>query len=68
MTHYSNYQEWRHAIVTRGGLTLNEKFCKERIAIFQNKKLPETQTFLKMYGEEHLKKIISWFQKALSEL
>ena len=67
MSLFTNYQEWRTTMINRAGLTLDHDYCKERLAVLEDKNAEETSSFIKLYGDAYHEQVIAWFQKALSE-
>ena len=59
-----NYDEWHHCIVVDCGLQLTETYIAERISSLQNPEDYYTQQFVKLYGQQHLENVLSWFVQA----
>ncbi len=59
-----NFEEWRHCIVVECGLKLTPSFIEERIASLQNSNEHYTKQFIRLYGEQHLQKVLGWFIQA----
>lgn len=59
-----NYEEWRHCIVVECGLELTPSFIEERISSLQNNSEHYTQQFVRLYGQQHHQKVLSWFMQA----
>ena len=49
-------------------IKLTQEYCKERIEGLNNPKDRYTETFLKLYGEEHYKQVLAWYHQALADL
>jgi len=64
---FTNYQEWRSTIIDRAGLTLDSDYCKERLAVLEDESSSETLSFIKSFGANYHKQVVSWFHQALSE-
>ena len=67
MNLFTNYNDWRNTMIEHAGLTLDHKYCTERIAALQDKGNASTASFLKAYGANYRDQVIAWFQQALSE-
>lgn len=59
-----NYDEWRHCITVECDLELTSSFIEDRIASLQNTSVHYTQQFLRLYGQEHYQRVLSWFIQA----
>lgn len=64
---FNNYDEWRDAITSLGGFTLDQSYCEERIASLKDDTISTTKSFLAAYGSEYRDLVVSWFTRALSE-
>ena len=60
------YEQWHHCIRVECGLELTPTYIAERISALNDKKNAHTQRFVKLYGEEHLQRVIAWFFHAKS--
>ncbi|MEM9256740.1 MAG: hypothetical protein AAGA91_14935 [Pseudomonadota bacterium] len=60
----TTYDEWRHCIIVECGLELTSDYMAARIAALQNDKDHYTKQFRKLYGEDHLQRVLGWFQQA----
>ena len=58
------YEEWRHCIIVECGLELTPQYISERISALQNDRDYHTQQFVKLYGQQHLRQVLSWFMQA----
>ena len=58
-----NYDEWRQVITIKGGIELTPSYTSERLNALKNEKDPSTQNFIKLYGSEYHKHVISWFEQ-----
>lgn len=61
-----DFEEWKYCIQQKCGITLTRTFAEERLDVYQNKNLPETQRFIANYGEEHYERIKLWFSQILN--
>ena len=57
------FAEWKHCIEHDCKIELTKDFAQKRLAVYQDKKNPETQKFISLYGEQHLNNIIKWFRQ-----
>jgi hypothetical protein len=62
--YFETYEEWHEAITERCGLTLTKTYCEERIRALSDPKDLSTRSFVELYGEGYLQKVISWFRRA----
>lgn len=67
MSKFNDYQEWREAITTLGGFTLDQEYCEQRINALKDDTDKGTQSFIEVFGEEYREQVINWFQQALTE-
>lgn len=58
-----NFKEWYNCITKGCKIELTKTFAKERLNVYQNNENPETQKFLKLYGQQHLNNIINWYKQ-----
>lgn len=61
------FNDWTNCIVNDCKIDLTKDFAIQRLAVYQDKTNTETQKFLSLYGEEHLKNIIQWFNQIISK-
>lgn len=57
------FDEWKNCIVNDCKINLNKEFADQRLKIYTNNNHSETQKFNALYGEQHLKNIIHWFEQ-----
>ena len=57
------FEEWKNCIVNDCKIDLTKAFAAQRLAIYENRKNPETQKFVSLYGEQHLLNIITWLKR-----
>jgi hypothetical protein len=67
MIQLSHYEEWRHCIEHICGIPLTAAFVKRRFQELSDPNGPDTQRFIKTWGEEHRQRVLGWFQQAGSE-
>ncbi|MGI9435586.1 MAG: hypothetical protein ACR2Q4_12285 [Geminicoccaceae bacterium] len=58
------YDEWRHCIEVKCGLQLTPEFVQQRLSALRDDRAFQTQRFREMWGDEHLRQVITWFEKA----
>ncbi len=63
-----SYEAWRHCIIVECGLELTPGFIEERISALQNNSDYYTQQFVRLYGQQQLKKVLGWFMQAQQAL
>ena len=56
----TTYNDWRHCIEVDCGVKLTPQFIEERLTVYTDVTSAETQRFIAMYGETHLKNIVQW--------
>lgn len=61
-----NYEQWKHCITVDCGIELTPEFINARLDALNNKKDHHTKKFTQLYGEEHLRSVIGWFEQAKS--
>ena len=59
----TTYEEWRSCIINDCKIDLTPVFCQQRLAVYEDRKHPETVKFVQLYGESHLNNIIYWLKK-----
>ncbi|MBM3418383.1 MAG: hypothetical protein FJY17_05605 [Bacteroidetes bacterium] len=57
------FNEWTTCIVNDCKINLTKDFATQRLAVYLDNKNVETQKFISLYGEQHLKNIIQWLQQ-----
>ncbi|MFT6122364.1 MAG: hypothetical protein ACJASG_000887 [Oleiphilaceae bacterium] len=63
-----NYDEWQHCITVECGIPLTAAFIDERIASMQTASEFRTQQFVKLYGPQYHRQVLSWFHEAKEKL
>jgi hypothetical protein len=61
------YPQWRHCIEVDCGIALEPQFIADRVAALAQSG-DEPQRFARLYGNEHLQRVIGWFRRAQSEI
>lgn len=62
-----NYANWRHCIEVHCGLSLTPEFLAARLGELSDPTHERTQQFARLYGADHLRQVIGWFQRAAAE-
>jgi len=62
-----SFEEWKNCIIIDCKINLTKEFAQQRLAVYSNKDNPETQKFASLYGEQHLKNIITWYIKTMDD-
>lgn len=57
------FEQWKHCIVQDCKINLTKEFAQKRLEVYQDRQRPETDKFIRLYGEQHLNNIITWFQQ-----
>lgn len=60
------FNEWRYRIKQKGQIKLTQKYIKQRLAILRVLDHGETQQFIRLYGDHHWQRVVSWFERALT--
>lgn len=63
-----NYDSWYHCITVDCKIQLTAAFIQARIVSLQDDTDFRTQQFIKLYGEQHRKDVLSWFEQAQQSL
>ncbi|MCS4294628.1 hypothetical protein M2375_002861 [Comamonas sp. BIGb0152] len=61
------YAQWRHCISVECGILLSADFIAQRLAVWRNPQLEETQRFRRLYGDAHWQAVQGWFLQAAQE-
>ena len=62
-----NFEDCKLCIEKQCGIPLTLAFAQQRLAIYNNESLPETQRFIHRYGQDHLQHIREWFARIVEE-
>jgi hypothetical protein len=57
------FEQWKNCMVNDCKINLTKDFAIKRLAVYQDKQNTETQTFISLYGEQHLNNIIQWLKQ-----
>ncbi|TJZ53735.1 hypothetical protein FAZ15_17065 [Sphingobacterium olei] len=58
-----NFEEWKICIEKKCQIPLTVAFASQRLTIYSQRELPETQRFIKLYGEPHYLRVMEWFSR-----
>jgi hypothetical protein len=58
------FEQWKFCIEKNCGIKITKAFVEERLAVYENASNEETKKFIALYGQEHLKNIITWLQQS----
>ncbi|MFT3719735.1 hypothetical protein [Pseudorhodoferax sp.] len=61
------YDQWHHCITVECGLALTRTFIAQRLAVWRNAQSEETLRFRRLYGDQHWKSVMAWFEQASLE-
>lgn len=61
------YVQWHHCITVECGIPLNADFIAQRLAVWCNPQLEESQRFRRLYGDAHWRAVQGWFVQAAQE-
>lgn len=64
----ANYSEWKKCIVHDCGVQLSESYIRRRIDELKDMTNVKTAQFTSLYGIQHTRNIIQWFEQALKEI
>ena len=59
-----SYSEWRHCITVDCGLALTREYIHERLHALHDSANSHTQRIIALYGAEHHRRLIEWFELA----
>ncbi|MFA5488161.1 MAG: hypothetical protein WC284_02985 [Candidimonas sp.] len=63
-----SYEQWRHCVTVECGIALTTRYVEQRLQVWSNEKLEETQRFRRLYGDRHWLAVREWFERAWREL
>lgn len=62
------YTEWRHCIEVECGIPLTPAFIQARLIQLGDEQAEETLRFRRLYGDDHWRRVLSWFEQAAREI
>ena len=63
----ATYREWRHCIEVECGIELMPAYLAERLAALHKTEGEEVRRFAALYGADHWRRVVSWFEQAAGE-
>lgn len=66
-SHFTTYEEWRHALTVTCGIPLTTAYARERVMALREPSDRATKDFTAHYGEAYLRQVITWFERAARE-
>ncbi|MCG8528013.1 MAG: hypothetical protein MI748_16640 [Opitutales bacterium] len=63
-----DYGTWKSMISNQCKETLSPEYLNARLKVLKNASDPYTQKMVSVYGADYVKVLISWFEKAKSDL
>jgi hypothetical protein len=64
----STYEDWKHCVTVRCGITLTPAYIEERLLALRDPRDKMMARFQELYGQDHLEKVIAWFERAKAEI
>ncbi|MEM8834104.1 MAG: hypothetical protein AAGB32_06160 [Pseudomonadota bacterium] len=64
----ATYEDWQHCVTVLCGIPLTHDYIKKRIHDLSDHNNDHTRKFIDMWGEDHLKLVIGFFEQAKQEL
>lgn len=62
------YDDWRHCITELCRLPLTRDYVEQRLAALRDPADHGTQKFIAAWGDDHLARVIGWFEQAERDL
>ncbi len=62
-----NFADWKVCIEKKCGISLTSEFAAQRLALYDDDSRVETRRFVKLYGQEHLHRVKSWFRQIIEQ-
>ncbi|MEM8546741.1 MAG: hypothetical protein AAGF46_01135 [Pseudomonadota bacterium] len=62
------YEQWHNCITVECGIPLTAKFVAQRLEVWRDESAQETARFRQLYGDEHWRAVIGWFERAEKEV
>lgn len=59
----NTFNDWKNCVEHDCKIKLTKEFAAQRLLVYQNSHDEETKKFVQLYGEQHLKNIITWLQQ-----
>ena len=61
----TTYEQWVECITIKCQIPLTKDYIQQRLKSLNDASITETIKFKSLYGDEHLIRIIEWFERAL---
>ncbi len=68
MDSLKTYDDWKHCITALCGIPLTLPYVEQRLTALRDPADFSTQKFITTWGEDHLARVIGWFEQAEREL
>ena len=68
MQSLKTYDDWKHCITVLCGIPLTLPYVEQRLAELRDPAAYKTERFVATWGEDHLVRVIGWFEQAEREL
>ena len=68
MDSLKTYDDWKHCITVLCGIPLTLPYVEQRLTALRDPADFGTQKFMSTWGEDHLSRVIGWFEQAEQEL
>ena len=68
MQSLKTYDDWKHCITVLCQIPLTLTYVEQRLAALRDPADNGTQKFTATWGEDHLARVIGWFEQAEREL
>jgi hypothetical protein len=62
----NTFDQWKSCIINNCKINLTKDFARQRLAVYTDRNNTQTKEFLKLYGEQHLQNIMTWFKQIQS--
>jgi hypothetical protein len=59
-----SYEQWRHCIEVDCAIGLTPLFIAERLRELRDPAHERTRQFARLYGVDHLQRVVAWFERA----
>jgi len=64
----NDYNSWKAMMTNDCKESLTAEFVDERLKVLRSSSDPFTKKFLEIYGKDYLNAVISWYERAKSDL
>ncbi|MGV6876212.1 hypothetical protein ACUSIJ_26490 [Pseudochelatococcus sp. B33] len=68
MRSLTTYDDWKYCITETCRIPLTAEFIASRLRELRNGSDHNTQKFIRIWGEPHRQRVITWFEQAEAEL